>query len=87
MELADHVALITGGTAGIGWESARLMASEGATVIISGRDRERGEQAAARLGEKARFVQADLSDMESVHSLVQQVGAVDVVVNNAANFT
>jgi NAD(P)-dependent dehydrogenase (short-subunit alcohol dehydrogenase family) len=87
VELAEHVALITGGTAGIGWESARLMACEGAQVIISGRDRERGEQAAARIGANARFVQADLSDLESVKALVQQAGAVDIVVNNAANFT
>ena len=45
MELMDQTAVITGGTAGIGQESARLLASEGATVIISGRDRVRGEQA------------------------------------------
>ena len=87
MELADHTALITGGTAGIGWESARLMAAEGAQVIISGRDRERGENAAAQIGANARFVQADLSDMDSVNSLVVQCGSVDIVVNNAANFT
>ena len=66
MELANHKVLVTGGTAGIGWESARLMAAEGAQVVISGRDRERGEAAAARIGENARFVQADLSDMDSV---------------------
>ncbi|MDT5349807.1 MAG: hypothetical protein QOH91_3094 [Mycobacterium sp.] len=41
MELMDHTAVITGGTAGIGLESARLLASDGATVIISGRDRAR----------------------------------------------
>lgn len=87
MELADHRALITGGTAGIGWESARLMAAEGAEVIISGRDAQRGEQAAARIGGSARFIQADLSDMDSVRSLVEQCGSVDIVVNNAANFT
>ncbi len=87
MELADHTALITGGTAGIGWESARLMAAEGAQVIISGRDAQRGEAAAARIGVGARFVQADLSDLDSVRSLVKQCGDVDVVVNNAANFT
>jgi NAD(P)-dependent dehydrogenase (short-subunit alcohol dehydrogenase family) len=86
MELADHTALITGGTAGIGWESARLMAAEGAQVIISGRDVARGEAAAAGIGASTRFVQADLSDMDSVRSLVKQCGNVDVVVNNAANF-
>jgi NAD(P)-dependent dehydrogenase (short-subunit alcohol dehydrogenase family) len=87
MELAEHTALITGGTAGIGWESARLMAAEGAQVIISGRDAERGEAAATRIGGNARFIQADLSDMDSVRSLVKQAGNVDIVVNNAANFT
>jgi NAD(P)-dependent dehydrogenase (short-subunit alcohol dehydrogenase family) len=86
MELANHTALITGGTAGIGWEAARLFAAEGAEVIISGRDRQRGEDAAARIGERARFVQADLADLESVKSLVQQCGNVDIVVNNAASF-
>jgi NAD(P)-dependent dehydrogenase (short-subunit alcohol dehydrogenase family) len=86
MELANHTALITGGTAGIGWEAARLFAAEGAEVIISGRDRQRGENAAARIGERARFVQADLADLESVKSLVQQCGDVDIVVNNAASF-
>ncbi len=42
MELMDRTAGITGGTSGIGLESARLLASEGATVIVSGRDRARG---------------------------------------------
>lgn len=86
MELANHTALITGGTAGIGWESARLFAAEGAEVIISGRDRQRGETAAASIGERARFVQADLADLDSVKSLVRQCGDVDIVVNNAASF-
>lgn len=45
MELMDHTAVITGGTAGIGLESARLFASEGATVIVSGRDPARGAHA------------------------------------------
>lgn len=86
MELANHTALITGGTAGIGWESARLMAAEGATVIISGRDRDRGETAVARIGPNARFVQADLADIDSVRSLIRQCENVDIVVNNAAAF-
>lgn len=86
MELANHTALITGGTAGIGWESARLMAAEGAAVIISGRNRDRGETAAARIGANARFVQADLADLDSVRSLIRQCENVDIVVNNAAAF-
>ncbi|WP_204079569.1 SDR family NAD(P)-dependent oxidoreductase [Mycobacterium riyadhense] len=86
MELVGHTAVITGGTAGIGLESARLLASQGAAVIITGRNRARGEQAAETIGGNARFVQADMADAGSVNSLVQQCGEVDIIVNNAASF-
>jgi NAD(P)-dependent dehydrogenase (short-subunit alcohol dehydrogenase family) len=86
MELIDQTAVITGGTAGIGLESARLLASEGATVIITGRDRARGDQAVEAIGTNARFVQTDMADAESVNSLVQQCGEVDIIVNNAGSF-
>lgn len=86
MELSDHTALVTGGTAGIGLASARLLAREGASVIITGRDRHRGESAALEIGGSTRFVQADLADLRSVESLVRQSGDVDIVVNNAAAF-
>ncbi|MET4430583.1 MULTISPECIES: SDR family oxidoreductase [unclassified Mycolicibacterium] len=83
-ELAGRRALVTGGTAGIGLEAARLLAAAGADVVITGRDRDRGAAAAAQLG--VRFVAADLSDVESVSALVAQCGDVDVIVNNAASF-
>jgi len=87
MELMDHTALVTGGTAGIGLASARLLASEGATVIITGRDRRRGEKVSEEIGGDTRFIQADLADLQSVDSLVRQSGDVDIiVVNNAASF-
>ncbi|MCV7197874.1 SDR family NAD(P)-dependent oxidoreductase [Mycobacterium angelicum] len=86
MELLDHTAVVTGATAGIGLESARLLASEGATVIITGRNQARGQEAADAIGGKARFVQADMADAESVNSLVQQCGEADIIVNNAASF-
>ncbi|GLP81535.1 SDR family NAD(P)-dependent oxidoreductase [Mycobacterium antarcticum] len=86
MELRNHTALITGGTAGIGLESARLLAQEGASVIVSGRNRERGERAAAAIGGAVRFVQADMGDAASVSLLAAQCGNVDIVVNNAASF-
>lgn len=85
-ELSNQTALITGGTAGIGLACARLLAGEGASVIITGRDVQRGEAAAAEIGGNARFVQADLSDTDSVKSLVHQAGNVDILVNNAASF-
>ena len=86
MELKDHIALVTGGTAGIGLETARLMAREGAQVIVTGRDTERGEKAVADLGANVRFVAADLADLDSVKALVAQAGPVDIIVNNAGSF-
>lgn len=86
MELAYKNALITGGTAGIGLACARLLAREGAAVIITGRDPGRGEAAAASIDGSVRFVPADLADMGSVQSLIQQAGTVDILVNNAAGF-
>jgi NAD(P)-dependent dehydrogenase (short-subunit alcohol dehydrogenase family) len=86
MELAYKTALVTGGTAGIGLATARLLAHEGATVVISGRDAERGKAAAAAIDGSVRFVQADLSDIDSVKSLLAQTKSVDILVNNAASF-
>jgi NAD(P)-dependent dehydrogenase (short-subunit alcohol dehydrogenase family) len=86
MELIDQTALVTGGTAGIGLACARMLAREGASVIVTGRDAERGKAAATGISGDVRFIQADLSDIESVKSLVQQAGNVDILVNNAASF-
>jgi len=86
MELAYKTALITGGTAGIGLACARLMSREGASVIITGRDAERGKAAAATIDGNVRFIKADLADIESVRSLVEQAGDIDILVNNAASF-
>ncbi|MGV0744330.1 SDR family NAD(P)-dependent oxidoreductase [Mycolicibacterium sp. XJ870] len=86
MELAQQTALITGGTAGIGLATAQLLAREGASVVITGRDPDRGRAAAAAVGPGARFIQADLADIDSVKALVQQIGNVDILVNNAASF-
>ena len=86
MELQSHNAVVTGGTAGIGLEIARLLAAEGAQVTVVGRDAERGAKAAVEIGHDARFVQADLGDLDSVSSLAAQLGEVDILVNNAGAF-
>jgi NAD(P)-dependent dehydrogenase (short-subunit alcohol dehydrogenase family) len=85
MELTEHTALITGGTAGIGFESARLMAQEGASVIIAGRDRDRGERAATAIGSNARFVHADMAALESLtRTWAAEFGPAGVRVNSVA---
>jgi NAD(P)-dependent dehydrogenase (short-subunit alcohol dehydrogenase family) len=88
MELDNKVAVVTGGTAGIGLETARLLARNGAQVVISGRDPEKGKAALESLGDSGsvRFVQADLADLASVQSLAAQSGPVEILVNNAGAF-
>src|SRR6201993_2222092 len=90
MELQDQRVLVTGATAGIGQEAAKLFARRGASVVITGRDTERGAQTVAAIeaeGGRAEFIAADLNDIKSVRRLAEQAGDVDVLVNNAASLT
>lgn len=87
MELEDQRVLVTGATAGIGQEAAKLFARRGASVVITGRDTERGAQTVAAIeaqGGRAEFIAANLNDIESVRRLAEQAGEIDVLVNNAA---
>ena len=87
MKLQDQRVLVTGATAGIGQEAAKLFARRGASVIITGRDTERGALTVAAIeaeGGRAEFIAADLTDIESVRRLAEQAGEVDVLINNAA---
>ena len=84
-----RTALVTGSTAGIGAATARLLAAEGYDVVVSGRDETRGAEVVATItaaGGTARFVRADLSDLDSVRELAAAAGPVDVLVNNAGIF-
>ena len=90
---AGQGALITGGTAGIGRAVAERLASEGASVVIVGRDRVRGETAEAQLrasGLDVTFTCADVGEVEDCRRIVQvsaeRFGRLDIVVNNAAMF-
>ena len=58
--LGDKVAVITGGSSGIGEATAELFVDEGAAVVLTGRSEERGGAVAKRLGEAAIFVKADV---------------------------
>jgi 3-oxoacyl-[acyl-carrier protein] reductase len=83
--LVDRVCIVTGSTAGIGRETARLLAEEGARVVISGRDRARVDEAAAELG-AALGVAVDLATPDGPRTLVDaarsEVGPVECLVNN-----
>ena len=89
MELTGKTALVAGSTAGIGAETARLLAAAGAEVVVSGRNAERGTATVRTItdhGGRARFVPADLTDLDSLRRLADEAGAVDVLVNNAGVF-
>lgn len=84
------VVLITGALSGIGRATALAFAREGATIVISGRDQEKGDALAAELrelGATADFIDADVRRDAEVRDLVDQTiqrhGHLDVAVNNA----
>ena len=85
MNLKNAVALVTGGSAGIGRAIAQSLAATGARVAITGRDRERLAKTARELGVHA--IHADVSveaDVERTYrELMQQFGDLDILVNNA----
>jgi 3-oxoacyl-[acyl-carrier protein] reductase len=83
--LKDRICLVTGSTAGIGLETARLLAAEGARVVVNGRDADRVEQARADVG-AALGVACDLSEPAAAERLVAEtaaaLGPVECLVNN-----
>ena len=85
--LNGKVALITGGTSGIGAETARLFASEGAKVLIVGRSEEKGQALAEDLGENVIYEMADITKEEdiknSVKATLKHFNQLDILFNNA----
>ena len=90
MKLHDKVAIITGGSKGIGLGCARIFARHGGTVVLAARGREVGETVQQKLvdaGHTALFVPTDVtsqSDMQSlIDTTVERFGRLDCMVNNA----
>ncbi len=86
-DLSGKAALVTGATGGIGRAIAMTLHERGATVGLSGTRKHLLDELASTLGERAYVLPCDLSDTESVGSLVGDaetaMGTVDIVINNA----
>jgi len=95
LSLEGKIAIVTGGSKGIGRATALALAQEGVDVAICARGMEDLEDAAAEIraktGHKALAVQADMGDPEDIKNLVAttvaELGGVDILVNNAVNST
>lgn len=90
MRLKDKVAIITGGTFGIGEATAYLFAKEGAKVVIAARNKEKGARVVQKIkenGGEAMFVRTDVSVEEDIINLmnetVKEYGKIDILFANA----
>ncbi|KRA50338.1 SDR family NAD(P)-dependent oxidoreductase [Devosia sp. Root635] len=91
LNLRDKVAVITGGTVGIGLAVAEGLAAEGANLVLVGRNRQRGDDEAARLAEKhgiiTTAVAADVATADGCDAVISGVakafGGADILINNA----
>lgn len=89
-KLTNRVALVYGGTSGLGEATARLFAEEGAKVAIAGRSKDRGQKIVDEINEEkgeAVFVEVDLMDTkqikESVRETLDAFGTIDILYNGA----
>ena len=89
--MQGKICLVTGGNSGIGQAAAGVLARQGATILLTGRDRTRGEAAAEKLraagAASAEFLPADLSTVAAVRALAGEVrqrhDTLHVLINNA----
>jgi NAD(P)-dependent dehydrogenase (short-subunit alcohol dehydrogenase family) len=85
-KLQGKVAVITGGTTGIGFASAKLFVEEGAHVFITGRRQEELDAAVKAIGSSVTGVQGDvanLTDLDRLYETVSKMGRIDIVFANA----
>jgi len=89
---SGHVAVVTGGTKGIGLGIAKSLLAGGAQVVLAGRDENTGKTALEELdaGDAAHFVATDVTSQQSCEALVDEAvdkyGFLDILVNNAGGF-
>ena len=91
MKLANKVAIVTGGSGGIGQALCDRLAREGAKIVINYRssvdEAKEVKEKVEQIGSEALIVQADLSKVEQINNLIRETinhfGKVDILVNNA----
>jgi NAD(P)-dependent dehydrogenase (short-subunit alcohol dehydrogenase family) len=86
--LVGKAVVVTGATSGIGAVTSARLHAEGACVLVTGRDEARGRELARSLGERVRFLGADITHPDTADTLVDacvaEFGTLDAVVNSAA---
>jgi NAD(P)-dependent dehydrogenase (short-subunit alcohol dehydrogenase family) len=86
-KLSGKIALITGGTSGIGLATAQRFVNEGAYVFITGRDQSRLDEAIKKIGSNVTGVQGDVANLKDLDRLIAQIqkekGKLDIVFANA----
>ena len=86
-ELAEKVAIVTGGASGIGRATVEVFVDEGANVVIADVNAEGGEAVAAKLGEAAAFKRTDVANPDEIQALVdfavERFGGLHIMFNNA----
>jgi len=89
-KLEGKVAIVTGATSGMGRESAKLFAAEGAKVVVTGRNEERAKAVVDDIkaaGNEAIYVIADMANLDDVQKIydatMEEYGTIDVLFNNA----
>jgi len=89
LSLSGKIALVTGGSRGIGFSTGKILSENGATVVITGKDTERLEKAAKKIPNSIAIV-ADIRNTNDVKNVVsktiEKFGRLDILVNNAGIF-
>ena len=91
LQLNNKTTLVTGSTAGIGFGIAKLLAAEGATVILNGRKQEDVDKAVSAIQEQTsnkaiKGIAADFSKKREVDKLIEQIPDLDILINNVGIF-
>jgi len=89
MRLSDKIALVTGGSRGIGFATAKILSENGATVIITAKNHERLEKAVLEIPNST-GIAADIRNKDDVKNVINKIiekfGKLDILVNNAGVF-